>query len=1030
MLALLPIIVCSILFGTKAGLLSAAVLIPINGFFYYLLGEDAFSILIVHSPGIVGSFIIASAAGYMSDISKKYKVQLEQLKKEIEARRKVEDKIAELQKKLHTNLLAKGETESDSAGMPEDETTVSQAEFGESDYKGIADNAVDIIYTVNNNGYVTYANKAALQTSGYSIEELNNFTYLNFIPVEYKNQVKAFYLKQYLQKKKSTYYEFPFTLKNGLIKWYGQNATLIFEGTDVTGFNVIARDITQRKQMELSLRESETKLRLITESANDAIIICNDSFNIIQWNSAAERMYGYSKTEILGKSFIQLIPNDDRNYFLKKVIEYHGTIESNEHEQIVKRGKRKDSSVFNIEISVADWERKGKVYFTYIIRDITDRIKQEAQIIKERDTAQKYLDITPVIMCVLDTYGNIVQINKTGCEILGYEENELLGNNWFSLLLPKEEQEPQLNSFRKFLESKKQFSYDENSILTKDNEKKNISFKNTILTEPNGEITGVLFSGEDITERRKAQSMLEESEERYRTLFEHSALTVLIIDPDTGRIKNANKAAVKFYGYDETEFQELYVWDLNILPKDEILRQMKTVIASRKEEFTFKHRLKNGEIRDVAIVSGVIKIRQQDLILSSITDITERLKIENELADYRQHLERLVEERTERLNSANKKLSSEIEKLTKAEAQIRSQIEFFQILINTIPLPIYIRNRDKRFMDCNKSFEDFFGLKKKRIIGKSNTSLFPPDVAHIFNKIDEEIFEKEEHVNYEASIHDRLGYIHELIIYQALFKNNKNEIEGTIGVILDISDQKKLQREIKKSLDKEKELGGLRSAFISTVSHEFRTPLTTILSSSDLIELYNKESNISAIDEFVKKIQNAVSYMTDLIDDVLVINKAETGKMELNAEYVDIYDLIRVSVEDAEALSNDKHLFLVNIKVNQDKYFLDKRLFKQVLSNLLSNAVKYSPAGGTIQLAVKEENKKLFIHVADNGIGISEEDQKHLFDVFFRSKKTENMPGTGLGLAIAKKAIELHNGEIYISNSSSKGTTFTFWIPV
>lgn len=779
-LALFPIIVSSLIFGLKIGVAIAVLLIPVNWLYFHLGGFNALDIMILNTPGVLGSIVIAVAAGYMSDLAKRSRIQLEQLTREINERKKAEARITELQRELETNVLSKGALSENKNGATAGELFPTNISFADKNYKEIADNAVDIIYTVDANGRFTFANKAALDNCGYTINELKNLTYLDLVADEYRSRVKNFYFRQYVSRKKSTYFEIPFTQRSGMLKWFGQNAALILDNSEVVGFSIIARDITQRKQMELSLRESETMLRLVTETANDAIITCDNNFNIIQWNNAAEGMYGYSKEEIIGKPLVQLMSVEEKKIFLKNVIESEGQPFKFDHGKQFKRmGRKKDGTVFHIEVSIADWERKGRVYYTHIIRDITDRVNRE-----------------------------------------------------------------------------------------------------------------------------------------------------------------------------------------------------------------------------------------------------------KELEEYREHLEQLVEERTEKFNAVNRKLSDEIDKLTIAESQIRNQIEFLEILINTIPIPVYIRNRDKIFIDCNKSFEEFFGLKKEKVTGKSNNDLFPPELAEIYNKMDEEILDKKGRVGFETKVNDREGILHEVVIYQTVFKNNKDEIEGTVGVILDITDQKNLQREIKKSLDKEKELGELRSAFISTVSHEFRTPLTTILSSSDLIELYNSKEGTESTNEFVHKIQKAVAYMIDLIDDVLIINKAEAGKLKFNPRFVDINNLIKEIVEDAKALSNNKHTFLVNIKVNSQRYNIDPKLFKQILSNLLSNAVKYSPNGGRIQLEVNEANSMLKTSVSDNGIGISEEDQKHLFEAFYRCRNAENIPGTGLGLSITKKAVELHNGTITVQSASSKGTTFTFQLPV
>jgi signal transduction histidine kinase len=213
-------------------------------------------------------------------------------------------------------------------------------------------------------------------------------------------------------------------------------------------------------------------------------------------------------------------------------------------------------------------------------------------------------------------------------------------------------------------------------------------------------------------------------------------------------------------------------------------------------------------------------------------------------------------------------------------------------------------------------------------------------------------------------------------------------------------------------------------------SHEFRTPLTTILASADLLEILGPKWDEDKYKKHIAKIQTAVSYMTDLINDVLIINRAETGKMNFSPSEVNLYNLIRESIDNFRTTSGNGIEFNLQYNASQKTYYLDLKLIMQIITNLISNAVKYSPAGGDINIAVSNAGSMLKIKVSDFGIGISEDDQKHLFHPFYRGKNIENIPGTGLGLSIVQKAVEMHNGKIFFESTEGKGTTFTIFIPL
>ncbi len=240
--------------------------------------------------------------------------------------------------------------------------------------------------------------------------------------------------------------------------------------------------------------------------------------------------------------------------------------------------------------------------------------------------------------------------------------------------------------------------------------------------------------------------------------------------------------------------------------------------------------------------------------------------------------------------------------------------------------------------------------------------------------------------------------------------------------------QRQAEAEVRKALEKEKELNELKSRFVTIASHEFRTPLSTILSSVSLISKYNEMGEKEKIDKHILRIKSSVSNLTGILNDFLSLSKLEEGIISNNPSQFNLHSLaIEINEELTPALKNNQTI-LCRHNGLEDVY-LDKNILKNILLNLLSNASKYS-GEGTIAIDMTVNNKEINITVKDEGIGIPESDIPFLFTRFFRAHNAGNIQGTGLGLNIVKRYVELLEGNISVESKLGIGTTFKVSIPV
>ncbi len=264
-------------------------------------------------------------------------------------------------------------------------------------------------------------------------------------------------------------------------------------------------------------------------------------------------------------------------------------------------------------------------------------------------------------------------------------------------------------------------------------------------------------------------------------------------------------------------------------------------------------------------------------------------------------------------------------------------------------------------------------------------------------------------------------------------KNYSAELEKQVKsrtLILEeaIHELEKTKKELNSALEKEKELNELKSRFVSMASHEFRTPLTTMLSSLSLVTKYGEQNDKDNQIKHVGKIKGSINNLTDILNDFLSISKLEEGKVDNMPEEINIKTYLEEIVSEMKSMKFESQQLILRHD-GEEVVSLDKKLFKNILFNLISNAIKFSPLGGEITIQSKVATDSISIFVKDSGIGISTEDQKHLFERFFRGQNATHIQGTGLGLSIVARYVELMNGSVSIASEENEGTTFSILLP-
>jgi PAS domain S-box-containing protein len=375
---------------------------------------------------------------------------------------------------------------------------------------------------------------------------------------------------------------------------------------------------------------------------------------------------------------------------------------------------------------------------------------------------------------------------------------------------------------------------------------------------------------------------------------------------------------------------------------------------------------------------------------------------------------------------------------------------------------IIVVNDKGEIVRVNPSAEKLFGYKKEELLGKRIEVLVPKrlEAKHIGHR---DNFNKDPHARFmgvgselsglkkdgsefpvEISLSPYtsaegkfiIGFIVDITVRKLAeekLKNYSTELENQVKnrtLILEeaIEELQRTKKDLHQALNKEKELNELKSRFVSMASHEFRTPLTTMMSSLSLVTKYGEQKDIEKQTKHVSKIKTSINNLTDILNDFLSVSKLEEGKIENLPEEIDLKLFISEVISEMSGMANAGQT-LIQEHSGRNNVFLDRKLLKNILFNLISNAIKFSPEGGKIEITSVALDTSVKISVKDNGIGISKEDQKHLFERFFRGHNATHIQGTGLGLNIVAKYAEYMHGSLDFESEENKGTKFTIIIP-
>lgn len=657
-------------------------------------------------------------------------------------------------------------------------------------------------------------------------------------------------------------------------------------------------------------------------------------------------------------------------------------------------------------IGVIDSEHNNKNYFTKehlkTLTTISNLAASRIQFLKENQakiekedqlTAIVESTPTPIILTNFDD-GKIIFGNKSFSQLMQVSLNKLIGKSTKGFYVNSSARAELIN------ELKEKGSVNNREIKIKIEDGSHIWIVTSMkLMQFNGKPT--IFSGfTDISNLKKAEEKTKESEFKLNKFFNFAPIGIAINRMD-GSFLKVNVEFSRLTGYSVEELNKLSYWDLT--PK-KYLEKEETQLKDITERNAYgpyekEYISKNGTLVPVLLKGIIMKSESEgeDLIWSVVEDLTFQ---------------------------KNK------------EAEVISIAKELRQLIDTANAPIFGIDTEGNINEWNNTIEKITKYKKEEVIGKNLVSEYISKEYQIsVNKVFDNAIKGEETSNFEFPICTKDKKRVMMLLNANPRKNIEGNITGVICVGQDISEivsyreelESKIEERTEKlniALKKEKELNELKSKFVSMTSHEFRTPLSTIKFAAGSMKKYWERLDPDSRNTKLDKIEKQVTHMTNLLDDILIIGKAETGNQKSNFELLNFNEFILPIIEEVQIFNESTHKITLLNKNTESTIFIDQKIARNLFINLLNNAIKFSPGKKEIIVEVNSKNKMIQIKVIDFGIGINKEDYEEVFQPFSRGKNVDSIQGNGLGLSIVKNAVELSGGEIKFESVVNKGTTF------
>ncbi len=854
----------------------------------------------------------------------------------------------------------------------------------------LLDSAREAIITVDHQGCVTGWNLGAQRMLGWTASEaVGELVSKLIIPEPMRAAHKAGH-ERYVQTRQGhlvgQMIEVEACHKDGRLIPVELSLSVIEEGEQIT-FGAVIRDITRRRDALEALKVSEERNRMLLEHLGEGIAVLQDG-KVAFANRRAIDLMRIAPDEAIGAEFVQWLHPDDRGLAMnRQARRQRGESVPDEYEL---RVLDKDGTVrwMSVHATPVPWE--GRPATMSFFSEITQRKHTEAALQVSEERYRAVVEHVGDGMVVIQNE-RFVFVNSRAAEIARLTREQMMQSGFTNVIHP-DDRALVLERQRRRLAGEEVPSRYELRLQHLDGGVTWIEIGVTLVPWDGQPATLTFFS--DVSDRKALERKLRETLDERETILENSIIGIAFLTPE-GRFRWANRALGEIFGVNAqnhpfTSMEPFYLSREHYLQVGADVAR--SIAAGQAYQREVQMRKADGNTFWVYLSGKAVNPKDLSQgTVWAILDISRRKELEDQLA-------RTSEEREVILNSA-----------------------VVGITYNVGGLIQWV----------NDKLLDMTGFERSQLIGQSPALFYGGDASRAAADrervrqalLDTGAFSDELELTRQDGSTIWVRLAGRCVVPRDI-------VQPVIWTMLDITDRRRAEEEIRDALHQQQELNSLRSRFVAMTSHEFRTPLATILSSAELIKFYADRMEPQERTEVIDSIEVAVHRMTAMLDRILVIGKSDAQMLDFKPQALNLRRLCEALAQEIRSQFSTSSC---NFEMRWDSAaaeegLYDEKLIRHVVGNLLSNAFKYSPQGGQVRLQVQARENRKAIVISDQGIGIPAQELPHLFESFHRASNVGEIQGTGLGLSIVKKSVEVHGGSISVQSSPGQGTTFTVLI--